>query len=105
MRRRLALMMALGVVWAAGCAPVEAVRSSTSWLPRPRLFRGPAGPDVVQVRVALLECPPGEAEWRYLTGDLWQMADESFIDLDRRQAMTDSGFRAGKVGTQPPAPL
>jgi hypothetical protein len=105
MRRRLALMVALGVVWAVGCTPVETVQSTTSWLPRRRLFQGPSGPDVVQVRLALLECPPGQVEWRYVNGDLWQLADESLIDEDRRQAMNESGFRVGKVGTQPPAKL
>ena len=105
MRRRLALMMALGVVWAAGCTPTaEAVRSA-SWLPGRRLFQGPAGPDVVQIRVAVLECPPGEAEWRYLNGDLWQLADESLIDLDHKKVMDESGFRVGKIGTQPPSRL
>ncbi|HEX5270289.1 MAG TPA: hypothetical protein VFW33_07380, partial [Gemmataceae bacterium] len=104
MRRRLALLLALGVTWAAGCAPVEAVRS-TSWLPHRRVFQGPTGSDVVQMRVAVLECAPGGTEWRYLNGDLWQLADESLIDEDRRQAMTESGFRVGKVGTQPPAKL
>jgi hypothetical protein len=104
MWRRLALILALGVAWAIGCAPVEAVRS-TSWLQHRRIFQGPTGTDVVQMRVAILECPPGEAEWRYVNGDLWQLADESLIEEDRRQAMTESGFRVGKVGTQPPAKL
>jgi hypothetical protein len=104
MRRRLSLILALGVTWAAGCAPVDAVRS-TSWLPHRRVFQGPTGPDVVQMRVAVLECTPGEAEWRYLNGELWQLADESLIEEDRRQAMTESGFRVAKVGTQPPARL
>jgi hypothetical protein len=104
MRRRLALMIALGVVWAIGCTPVDKVQS-TSWLPRKRVFQGPTGSDVVQMRVALLECRPGEAEWKFVNGDLWQLADESLIDEDRRQAMIDSGFRVGKVGSQPPAKL
>jgi hypothetical protein len=102
--RRLALILALGVLWATGCAPGAAVRS-TSWLPHRLPFQGPTGPDVVQIRIALLECPPGESEWRYLNGDLWQLTDESLIPEDRRQAMAESGFRVGKVGTPPPARL
>jgi hypothetical protein len=104
MRRRLALVVALGVAWSLGCTPAKAVRS-TSWLPGRHLFQGPSGPDVVEVRVALLECRPGEAPWRYLNGELWQLADETLIDLDRKKAMDDSGFRIARVGTQPPAPL
>ncbi len=104
MWRRLALMTALGVVWAAGCTPADTV-PSTSWLPHRRIFQGPTGPDVVRIRLALLECRPGEAEWAYVNRDLWQLADESLIDEDRRQAMNASGFRVGKVGTPPPAKL
>lgn len=104
MRQRLALILALSVAWAIGCAPAGAVRS-TSWLPHRPFFQGPIGSDVVRMRIAVLECPPGEAEWRYLTGELWQRTDESLIEEDRRQAMTESGFRVGKVGPQPPAKL
>jgi hypothetical protein len=103
MRLRLALMAAWGVILALGCTPVEKV-ASTSWLPR-RTFQGPTGPDVVQMRVAVLEVRPGEAEWKYVNGELWQLADESLIDEDRRDVMNEGGFRVGKVGTQPPAAL
>jgi hypothetical protein len=104
MRRRLVLMVALGVVWAIGCTPMDKV-STTSWLPRRHPFQGPIGPDVVQIRVALLEVRPGEADWKYVNDDLWQLADESLIDEDRRLVMDESGFRVAKVGTQPPAQL
>jgi hypothetical protein len=104
MRRRLTLLAALGVVLALGCTPVEKV-ASTSWLPRRRPFQGPTGSDVVQMRVAFVEVRPGEAEWKYLNGDLWQLADESIIDEDRRDVMDESGFRVGKLGTQPPPTL
>lgn len=104
MRRRLALVVALGVVWAVGCTPVETV-PSPSWLPRRRPFQGPVGPDVVRMRLAVLECRPGDPEWKYVNGELWQEADESLIDLGRRRVMDESGFRVGKVGTQPPAKL
>jgi len=97
-------MVALGMVWAIGCTPMDKV-STTSWLPRRHPFQGPTGPDVVQMRVALLEVRPGEAEWKYVNDDLWQLADESLIDEDRRLVMDESGFRVAKVGTQPPAKL
>jgi hypothetical protein len=103
MRRRLALVVALCLVWALGCTPMAKV--STSWLARRRPLQGPAGADAVQMRVAVLECRLGQADWKYLNGDLWQLADESLIDLDRRKVMDESGFRVAKVGTQPPAGL
>jgi hypothetical protein len=104
MRRRLALMIVFGVVSAFGCTPTGTVQS-TAWLPRRHFFQGPSGPDVVHMRVALLESQPGESEWRYLTSELWQLADESLVDEDRRHAMTESGFRVGKVAAPPPARL
>jgi hypothetical protein len=104
MRQRLALWGALSLMLALGCTPVEKV-ASTSWLPRRRPFQGPTGPDVVQMRIAFVEVRPGEADWKYINGDLWQLADESLIDEDRREIMDESGFRVGKLGTQPPPTL
>ncbi len=104
MRRRLALMLALCLGCAAGCHPGGAARS-TAWLPRLRPFQGPAGADVVQMRVALVECPLGEPDFRYINGELWALADERAIDLEHQQVMKDSGFRVGQVGSQPPARL
>jgi hypothetical protein len=104
MWRRLALMVALGWALALGCTPVQKV-ASTSWLPGRQPFQGPTGSDVVELRVALLQVRPGEAEWKYVNGELWQLADESLIDEDRRDAMGESGFRVGRLGTQPPPAL
>jgi hypothetical protein len=89
MWRRLALMVALGLALALGCTPVQKV-ASTSWLPGRQPFQGPTGADVVEMRVALLEVRPGEAEWKY---------------VNRRDAMAESGFRVGRLGTQPPPAL
>ena len=104
MRQRLVLMVALGVAWIVGCTPIDKV-STPSWLPRRHPFQGPTGPDVVEMRVALLEVRPGEADWKYVNEELWQLADESLIDEDHRLAMDESGFRVAKVGAQPPARL
>jgi len=57
------------------------------------------------MRIAVIECRPGEKEWIYVNNDLWQLADESLIDEDRRHAMNESGFRVGKLGALPPAEL
>jgi hypothetical protein len=105
MRRRLALMFALCLGCAAGCYPPETVRSTTAWLPHLRPFQGPSGPDVVQMRVALIECPLGGADFRYINGELWSLADERAIDIEHQQIMKDSGFRVGQIGSQPPPRL
>src|SRR5947209_20464815 len=100
MRRRLALIFALGVIGCLGCTPGNV--HPTSWMHR-RLFQGPTGPDVVQMRIAVIECPLAQSECAYINGELWQLADESLIEEDRRQAMNESGLRIGKLGAQPPA--
>jgi hypothetical protein len=101
--RQLALILALSVVGCLGCTTDDVHPSS--WLSHRRPLQGPTGPDVVQMRFAIIECRLGEAEWSYINGELWQVADESLIDEDRRQAMNESGFRVGKIGALPPAPL
>src|SRR5262249_39980175 len=41
----------------------------------------------------------------YINGELWDLADERPIDLERQRAMRKSGFRVGQLGSQPPARL
>jgi hypothetical protein len=93
MRGRLALVLVLCGGVAGGCTPTEKV-SSTSWLPGLSAFRGPVGPDVVRMEVALLERPLGDP---YLNQDLWQFADERVVGPDRKAAVEEGGFRVGQV--------
>src|SRR5882724_6549743 len=63
---------------------------------------GPRGADAIVLEVALLEQPLGD---RYLNEGLWSAADEQAIDMDRKAALDDNGFRIGLVGGIPPAEL
>jgi hypothetical protein len=75
---------------------------STAWLDRLRSFQGPSGAEVVQLDVALLECPVGD---RYINQELWTLIDEQVIALERKAILEDNGFRVGQVGGIPPAGL
>jgi hypothetical protein len=86
---------------AVGCVgSSEAVRN-TSWLQPFRPATGPAGTDVVHMDVALVELPVGD---RFLNKDLWTLADEQVIALDRKAVLEDNGLKVGHLGV-PPARL
>jgi hypothetical protein len=78
------------------------VVQTTAWLDRLRGSSGPTGSDVVQIDVALIERPAGDA---YLNGELWQFVDEQVVALERKAVLADNGFRIGQVGGITPAGL
>lgn len=63
-------------------------------------FAGPRGADAITLVVAPLEQPVGD---RFLNDGLWAAADEQVIELDRKAALEDNGFRVGLVGGILPA--
>lgn len=73
-----------------------------SWLHHFRQNALPAGPDVVEMDVAVVERPVGD---RYLNEELWTFADEQVIALERKAVLEDNGFRVGQVGGITPAGL
>ncbi len=75
-----------------GCAS-EPVRS-TAWLDRFRHGAGPAGSDVIQLDITLLERPLGD---KYLNTELWESVDET-IALESKEALANNGFRTGQTG-------
>jgi hypothetical protein len=91
------LGLALLAGWATlvlGCTSPDAVRT-TAWLHGLPSFRGPTGPDVVQLEWALLERPIGD---RYLDQRLWDQVNEQVIALERKDVLEDNGFRVAQVG-------
>lgn len=101
MHQRWALLLGLLAGSFVGCATDQPTHS-TSWLDRLRGVRGPTGPDVVMMEVALLERPVGD---RYLNQDLWALADEGVVAMERRALLEDNGLRIGQVGGITPAEL
>jgi hypothetical protein len=101
MRRRAALVLGLLNVLLVGCLTGGSARPA-SWLRRGPLLQAPAGPDVVVLYVALVERPAGD---RYLNQELWELADEQGIALERRPVLEANGFRVAQVGGIIPARL
>jgi hypothetical protein len=52
--------------------------------------------------VAVIEQPPGDS---FLNNELWSSLDEQAVDLDRKAALDDNGYRVGTVGGLLPGKL
>ena len=101
MRVRCDLFAALCGYLLAGCAGGVTVQSS-AFLDSLRASQGLTGADVIQVDAALIESPVGD---RYLNEDLWTVADDQVLTLERKALLEDNGFRIAQVGGIPPAKL
>src|ERR1700691_3698612 len=101
MRHGTALLLGLLASALIGCASTEQTHKG-NWLDKLLRPGGPTGPDVVQMDVALIERPLGDA---YLNKDLWLAADEQVVSLDNKAILQDNGFRIGQVGGLTPAGL
>jgi hypothetical protein len=58
--------------------------------------------ETIRLDVAVVERPAGD---HYLNHDVWDMADEQAIDLERKPVLDDNGLRAGLIGGLLPADL
>jgi hypothetical protein len=101
MRVRCNLCAALCGCLLAGCASGITVQSS-AFHDSLRGSQGLTGADVIQVDVALIESPVGD---RYLNEELWTVADDQVLPLERKSLLEDNGFRIAQVGGIPPAQL
>jgi hypothetical protein len=101
MRGRQALVLGLLLGLLVGCANDKPVRS-LSWFERWLPFRGAAAADVVQIEVSLVERPVGD---RFINQELWTLADEQIIPLERKAALEENGFHVGQLGGNTPAGL
>src|SRR5437867_3809962 len=94
MRQGQALLLCLLNVLLAGCVAGGPGRPS-SWLERRPLLQPATGPDTITLCVALIERPVGD---RYLNHDLWTLADEHAVSVERRAVLEENGFRIAQVG-------
>ena len=101
MRPGRALIWALLAGLLTGCAWGAPARSTT-WLRPLQPFEGPAGADIIQMEVVLLERPIGDS---YINHELWRMADEQVVPLERKAALEENGFRVGQIGGLTPVGL
>ena len=96
MRPTQAVLIAL---LATGCLPARQARDTSTVA---RRFPDSAAADTVRIDVAVIERPAGD---RYLNRTLWDLADEQTVDLERKPALDDNGFRVGVIGGLLPADL
>src|SRR5207249_539847 len=101
MRRGQALILGLLTGLLVGCAQDQPVRS-IAWLDRWRPFHVPAAADVIQVEVSLVERPPGDS---FINQELWTLADEQIVPLERKAVLEENGFHVGQLGGNTPAGL
>src|SRR5262245_20577897 len=102
MRHGPALLLGLCFCLLVGCTTAQPIMRTTTWLERFLTPAGPTGPDTVQMDVALLERPLGDA---YVNNELWNSADEQVVALESKALVEDNGFRIGQIGGITPAGL
>jgi len=101
MRRHGALLLGLCTLALAGCFSASSVRP-TAWLDHLHPFRSAPAPDVIQLDVALIECPVGD---KFINEGIWNEVDEEVVALDRKAVLDDNGFRVGQLGEVMPSHL
>jgi hypothetical protein len=93
MRSTSAFLTAFLFIPVIGCT-TDGPRSK-NWFESLPAFRGPTGSDVVQLEWGLIERPVGD---RYLNEDLWALANEQVIALERKDALESNGLRIAQIG-------
>ncbi len=103
MRTWYAGAIALWCAMLAGCSTsrAEKVTALASSASRGH-FEGPTGEDVVLLDVAVVEQPWGD---RFLNRELWELADEQGVALERAPILAKNGFRVCRIAGLPPAGL
>jgi hypothetical protein len=91
----------LTVLALTGCITGQSVQPA-GLLDRIMQFRGPSGPDVVAMDVALLEAPVGD---KFINEELWALADDQVVTSEQKAMLEDNGFRVALVGGITPAGL
>jgi hypothetical protein len=107
MRRFLAVGLALLAGAPLGCLPT---RTTPTEARPPSSERDFGGDDLIVFCVAVIERPAGDYS---LNHDIWQLADEQSltapegpdVELRRKQALVENGFRIGQVGGLLPSHL
>jgi hypothetical protein len=88
-------------VLVAGCQ-FPGTQQSTSWMDRFRPFQGSNQGDVVTLDIALVEQPLFDP---YINTELWNLADEQGVPLERKALLADNGLRVGQIGGITPPEL
>jgi hypothetical protein len=111
MRHCQAMVLALLAGVGAGCFGTRA-DPVTARFAAPGPFAGPAGADVVELDVFVVERPAGDD---FLNRKLWDLADELAVSMEKkpadggsfgvRERLEENGFRVGQLGGWPASGL
>jgi hypothetical protein len=101
MRQCQALMIGLGLAFAAGCAHDEA-RSKSEWFHRFQSNWTDPGSDTMTMEFAYLRRSIDDP---YLNSALWHEADENCVPLEKRPLLAANGLRVGLISGTVPAKL
>jgi hypothetical protein len=85
-----------------GCAAEKPISSMSFFNNRALPAELIAGADMIQLEVGLLERPLYD---RFINTELWQLADEQIIPLERKACLEEAGFRIGQVNGLNPSGL
>ncbi len=96
------ILVLLGLLPAGGCTAFPEPARTTSWLRRQHILPAEVENQLVQLELPLLERPLGDP---FINQELWQYTDEMILDLDRKAAIEDNGFRVGKIVGMTPGKL
>ena len=91
--------MPLCCCWLAGCLATSNDPGASAWTTR---LRPELPPDVAVVEFTLVERSLGDP---FLNHELWTHVDELFVDLEKKAALDDNGFRVGQLVGMTPADL
>ena len=90
------------VAFALTGSATEKPVTSISFFNKMRPLKPIPGPEMVQIDIALLERPLHD---RFLNNELWLLADEQIIPLERKAYLEEAGFRIGQVNGLNPSGL
>src|SRR5262245_46816405 len=83
----------------AGCLATSGDQGPHAWTTR---LRPELASDVAVIEFTLVERELGDP---FLNRDLWKHTDEMFVDLEKKAALDDNGFRIGQVVGMTPVEL
>jgi hypothetical protein len=90
----------LGCALSSGCFTPDGQRQASLLAPRKLFSTQLTGDDVVHLYVALVERPAGD---RAMNHNVWTFINENVVDSERKELLSENGFRIGRVGSPPPA--
>lgn len=90
------------VLLLSGCFPSRErfLTTENAWLKKPA--NGMDETKTIRMDIALVKIPAGELE---MASNIWHLADENLVPLDRKSTIQSNGFKIANFGKNPPPEL